>query len=658
MSKKHYLLPIPLALAVGHAFAQELPEFRGEEVLVTAAKEEQPLKMSVDPRAPRQPLPSADGAGLLKGLPGFNVIRKGGASGDPLLRGLGGSRLAILADGNFVFGGCGGRMDPPTAYLYPDAYDEVNVVKGPQSVKLGPGLISGGVNFERKTKRFDEAGVRFNGSLTGGNADRNDVYADAAFGSSLGYVRAIASHNHGGDYKDGNGAKVHSSFDRDSQTLIAGLTPDRDTTLELALDRSRGQAAYADRGMDGSKFDRDAWSFKAERRNLSGWLDALRLQLGHSYVDHVMDNYSLRPQTAPASRSAMNPDRSADTGRLAADMAFGDWEVSAGFDWLSDRHRSRMGKGVNAGQYVDQPRAPNQSFDNHGVYAEASHPLGAGGKLIAGLRRDQTQAVFEPKAAAMGKPAQARQETQYQLNAGFLRYEHTAGSWTRYVGLGQAERAPDFWERNKSPSLNSETNRQLDAGLLYRDDKLQGSLSAYASRVQNFILVEGDAGAIGGKARNIDARRYGFEGDLSWRFAPEWTLSGSLAWVWAANLDENRPLGQTPPLDAKAALKWDNGKYAAGLTVRGVQRQDRVAPGQGNIVGTDIGATPGFGVVSLDGGLRLNKHAKLLVGVDNLFNKAYAESVSKGGAMVAGYERTLQVNEPGRTVWGRVQLQF
>ncbi|UGA39446.1 TonB-dependent receptor [Chromobacterium haemolyticum] len=269
-----------------------------------------------------------------------------------------------------------------------------------------------------------------------------------------------------------------------------------------------------------------------------------------------------------------------------------------------------MGKGVNAGQYVDQPRAPNQSFDNHGVYAEASHPLGAGGKLIAGLRRDQTQAVYEAKAATHMMPAQARQETQYQLNAGFLRYEHTAGNWTRYVGLGQAERAPDFWERNKSSTLNSETNRQLDAGLLYRDDKLQGSLSAYASHVQNFILVEGEPGAIGGKARNIDARRYGFEGDLSWRFAPEWTLSGSLAWVWAANLDENRPLGQTPPLDAKAALKWDNGKYAAGLTVRGVQRQDRVAPGQGNIVGIDIGATPGFGVVSLDGGLRLNKHAK------------------------------------------------
>ena len=278
--------------------------------------------------------------------------------------------------------------------------------------------------------------------------------------------------------------------------------------------------------MDGSKFDRDAWSFKAERRNLSGWLDALRLQLGHSEVDHVMDNYSLRPQTTLTDRSAMNPDRATDTGRLGADI----------LRRLGSQRRLRLAARPPSQPHGQRPQHrrlrgpaayPNQSFDSHGVYAEASHPLGDGGKLIAGLRRDQTQAVFEPKAAAMGKPAQARQESQYQLNAGFLRYEHSAGNWTRYLGFGQAERAPDFWERNKSDSLNSEINRQLDAGLLYRGDKLQGSLSAYASRVRNFILVEGKPGLVGGSARNIDARRYGFEGDLSWRFAPEWTLSGA-----------------------------------------------------------------------------------------------------------------------------------
>ena len=39
--------------------------------------------------------------------------------GDPVFRGMAGSRLGILLDGQEVLGGCGGRMDPPTAYIYP-----------------------------------------------------------------------------------------------------------------------------------------------------------------------------------------------------------------------------------------------------------------------------------------------------------------------------------------------------------------------------------------------------------------------------------------------------------------------------------------------------------------------------------------------------------
>ncbi|MEN7430646.1 TonB-dependent copper receptor [Chromobacterium sp. TRC.1.1.SA] len=638
-----YLLPLPLALAVAHACAAETPAFVGEEVLVTASRLDQPLQLSLDPRAPRQPAPAADGASLLKNIPGFNVARKGGSSGDPLLRGLGGSRLAILADGGFVFGGCGGRMDPPTAYLFPDAYDVVEVVKGPQSVKLGPGLVAGGVNFERKTPRFDQPGVRFNGSLLGGSGDRNDAYADFAAGSRYGYARILASRNHGGDYRDGDGRPVHSAFDRDSQTAIVGLTPGRDTTLEVSADRSRGQAAYADRMMDGSKFDRDAWGVKLEQRRLAGWLDAVRLQLNHSYVDHVMDNFSLRP--APKMKMLGNPDREADTGRLSADLAFGDWEVTTGVDWLRDRHSKRFDV-----DYQQQPRLPDISFDNQGLYAEASTPLGAQGRLIAGLRRDATLAVQE--AASNGG---VRAENRYHMDSGFVRYELKTGGWTHYVGLGQAQRAPDYWELNRNDGLGKESNLQLDAGLLYQDDKLQGSLSAYLSRVGDFILVDNNSPQM---ARNVDARRYGLESEARWRFAPQWTLSGSVAWVWAANLDNGRPLAQTPPLEGKLGLKWDNGRYGASAALRAAQRQDRVAPGQGNIVGQDIGTAPGFATLSLDAGWKISKRFKLLAGIDNVFNRNYAESVSRGGDMVAGYTRTTRVNEPGRTLWTKLQVEL
>ncbi|VEB40839.1 TonB-dependent copper receptor [Chromobacterium violaceum] len=135
----------------------------------------------------------------------------------------------------------------------------------------------------------------------------------------------------------------------------------------MSADRSRGQAAYADRMMDGSRFDRDAWGVKLEQRRLAGWLDAVRLQLNHSYVDHVMDNFSLR---RPQDENAGQPDREADTGRLSADLAFGDWEVTTGIDWLRDRHSKRFDV-----DYKQQPRLPDISFDNQGLYAEAATPL-------------------------------------------------------------------------------------------------------------------------------------------------------------------------------------------------------------------------------------------------------------------------------------------
>jgi len=64
----------------------------------------------------------------------------------------------------------------------------------------------------------------------------------------------------------------------------------------------------------------------------------------------------------------------------------------------------------------------------------------------------------------------------------------------------------------------------------------------------------------------------------------------------------------------------------------------------------------GFGVMSVHGGYRWREGVQLTAGIDNLFDKTYAESVSRAGAVVSGYEQTTRVNEPGRTLW--VKWQF
>ena len=75
----------------------------------------------------------------------------------------------------------------------------------------------------------------------------------------------------------------------------------------------------------------------------------------------------------------------------------------------------------------------------------------------------------------------------------------------------------------------------------------------------------------------------------------------------------------------------------------------------GNIAGYDFAnATKSATIFSLNAAYRATKKVKLYAGVDNLFDKTYAEFVSRtGNPMMAPTinPATTRVNEPGRTAW-------
>jgi iron complex outermembrane receptor protein len=86
--------------------------------------------------------------------------------------------------------------------------------------------------------------------------------------------------------------------------------------------------------------------------------------------------------------------------------------------------------------------------------------------------------------------------------------------------------------------------------------------------------------------------------------------------------------------------------------------QRRHADGQGNVVGQDLGASAGFGVFSLNAGYRVNQRLKLAAGVDNLFDKTYAEHLNLAGNAGFGYPGSVRIHEPGRTLWLRADVAF
>lgn len=197
--------------------------------VVTGVAQSSPLTIVTNPKEPRQPVPASDGADYLKTIPGFAVIRNGGSNGDPVLRGMFGSRLNILTNGGMMLGACPNRMDAPTSYISPETYDKLTVIKGPQTVLWGPGASAGTILFEREPERFGELGSRVNASLLAGSNGRFDKVLDAAAGNRLGYLRFTGNHAQSDDYEDGAGNTVPSRWKKWNGDVAVGWTPDEDT---------------------------------------------------------------------------------------------------------------------------------------------------------------------------------------------------------------------------------------------------------------------------------------------------------------------------------------------------------------------------------------------------------------------------------------------
>ncbi len=648
-----------------------------DEVVVTAPQTTEPLIVRTNPKKPRQPVPAHDGADYLKTIPGFSVIRKGGTDGDPVFRGMAGSRLNILLDGEQILGGCGGRMDPPTAYVFPASYDRITLLKGPQTVLYGPGNSAGTVLFERTLNRSEQVGTKGQGALMLGSFGRNDELLDAKTGSTNYYLRAGATRSHADDYKDGSGNAVHSTYTRWSANAALGWTPDDNTRLELTVAKSDGKAAYADRGVDGSKFARDNIGLKLDRQHMGGLLDGVEAQVYYNYVDHVMDSYSMRDGGNPASMmAAMNPDRKTTGGRLVGTLNLAEaTQFKLGLDEQHNVHTGRMGAAPGyMGDYTLQPRVEDASFNNVGLFGELHHNLADSSRVIGGLRADSWQATDYRSTISRGMGSvanptanQTRKET---LPSGFARYEQdVSAASTTFIGLGHTTRAPDYWELfNKesqatasSFNTNPEKTIQLDAGLNYHEGALTGSVSAFYNKIKDFILIQSNVAkgmSLVTIARNVDATTYGAETGLGYQLADDWKLDGSLTYVHGNNDTDGTALGQIPPLEARLGLNYDNKVWSYGALWRGVAAQKRVAVNQGNIAGQDIAATGGFSVFSVNGGWHVSKTALISAGVDNLFNKTYAEHISRAGAMVSGFTQTTRVNELGRNVWIKANVDF
>lgn len=302
------------------------------------------------------------------------------------------------------------------------------------------------------------------------------------------------------------------------------------------------------------------------------------------------------------------------------------------------------------------PYLNNQKFKNWGIFIETEWFMSDHQKLIAGYRYDRNEAKYDTDFSKNLSVDPDLRSQRHHLNSAFIRYEHTIEDWKLHAGYGIAQRSPDFWERSKTSGehLKKETNHELDLGVIFQNDTIAFSTTVFASRIKDFILIDQKS------SRNIDADRYGIEAQLQWNITPEWNVSSSIAYTYGKNKTDHQPLAQVAPLEWNNSVQWHNDEFSAGAVWRVVNSQHRYAKGQGNIFGTDLGKSAGFGVVSLNASWKVRREFTLMAGVDNVFDKTYSEFVSRGTHDIYAYDIAgkTRINEPGRRLWLRMNIDL
>ncbi|MEW6764460.1 MAG: TonB-dependent copper receptor [Pseudomonadota bacterium] len=630
----------------------------------------------------------ADAGEALREVNGVSASRMSQHGVDPIIRGQTATQLNVLLDGGYVHGGCPNRMDPPTSFASLETYDRVVVEKGVQSVQHGMGGSGGTVLFERDTAaKAATKGVRGSAGIAASDNGLNvGVHADVMYSNGKAYVRAFGEHKDADNYEDGEGREVRSAMERTAGGLVAGYRISEHAGVEGTIEASRGKdALYAGAGMDAPKDDLNSYRLKYWNQNLGGVVDGVKAEAWRSEVDHLMDNYSLR--TNPGNWMEAPSEVTTQGARLTlTSKASSQLSLDYGLD-VQDVNREGWLQGVNkvnGTRTVVSRLWPDASLRSIGGFVEGNYAVSGHQRIKAGLRVDSVTASIDDSlnnsiATHALVPAAIRAEAQKDQDntsiGGLLRYEHDLGrAMTAFAGLSRSVRQPDATERYilqagggninwlGNPSLDPEVHHQLDVGLTGKGKGYKWEAVVFYDDVSDFVLRDKNNGRIAGLPndatiyRNVDATLAGAEVSGQWMFAPGWHTYGALAYVNGQNDTDGRNIAQLPPLNGRVGLDYSASNWHAGGRVRFAAQQHEID----TVSGLDTIETPEYAVLDLYGGYNFSRTVSLKLGIDNVFDRLYAEHVNRAFSFTDGgiFATNERIYEPGRTLWARLDTQF
>ena len=627
-------------------------------------------------------------AELFKGLDGFGIIKRGNYAMDPSFRASQYEQLNIQYDGGTkVVHACPNRMDPITTHVVPEDIKQIEVIRGPYSVRYGA-TFGGIINMVTRQPEFDDYGL--SGTLSTGYEGNGNAlvnlarieYAEKKFDFVGTYARRDFQ-----NYEDGNGVEIPSSFLSNDYSIRFGYNFNGLERLQIQWRQSFGRdVLHASLPMDSEYDDSSIINLDYEKKQVTDQLKKVKAKVYYSYVDHLMtnsrrSNFSMVEASAPVEATTAG-------GKFELTWEFDDnWQIYTGVDaYLISRDgvRNRKVKAMN-GNPLDQPTEftdkiwQDTYIDDYGLFAESIYTINKSTSLNFGVRYDRVISdIQDPADNFRDYYLGLDQRTENNLS-GTISAKKKLGNHLLEVAFGRGVRSANMIERAinhfqigqdpfeyvGNPNLDAEVNHQFEIAYKGKTqidgffDFANWNASVYYSDFENYIIGVIDetkdrefmpnAEPSHPKVfRNLeDAYKTGFEAGFSLRFMENWKLASDVSYVYTRNEDLGESLPLTSPLRSNFIFSYETDKLTSSLSLNVVAEQDDLATSFG-----ENSATPGYELLDFKVSYDLMEDLNVGAGVLNIFDVDYYDHLNFAFRNQAdnNLSASNRLTNPGRNV--------
>lgn len=623
---------------------------------------------------------------LFRDIKGFGVQKRGAYASEPTFRAFKYEQLNIQLDGGMkILNACPNRMDPITTHIISDEIDRIEVVRGPFTVRFGQNF-GGIINLVSKNPSTLSKGIH--GSIDVGyetNAGNLSTTGNITYRGEKLDITLNGEYRDYGDYKDGNGTEVPSSFKTTDYSVKLGYNPTEKQRLQFSWRQSFGRDInHAGLMMDSPYDDSFLAGIDYKINEISELFNSFSIKGFYSEVDHLMTNKN-RP-SFKMTDAASNVFATTYGGKTELVLSPNDnLFIFTGLDANligREGNRVRTVKIMN-GNPLPTPKVftdkiwQDARLNDFGVFVEGKYRLSDAYTLTVGLRSDIVNAsINDPEQDFLelygGKIDDVNETNisgnislKYKLNNSQIqlalgRGARTASMIERFVNHFNV--GVDPYEYVGNPNLDPEINNQVELSFNKKYGQIELGASVFYSLVQDYIVPVVDENIprkfmpmaqpkFAKRFINIDrATQAGFEFYWNYKITDNFKFSSDISYTYAQNEEYNEPLPQITPMTAHAAFKYEKSNYWLNLNSRFVAAQKRVSRSFMETASNDF-ATFDFSV-----GFVPIKNLTLGTSVLNIFNVHYYEHLNfsyKNSNVLSG-----RIFEPGRNFTIKVNYKF